>query len=94
MTDIAKSITDRLAELGTEPDEIAEKLLELGCTGTHLGRNCPIAHYLKRDIPQVSWVTRQDVEWDDEFFTHLPQPVMAFVDLFDRGAYPELSEVL
>lgn len=99
MTDIAKSITDKLAELGTEPDEIAEKLLELGCTGTRLGDNCPVAHYLKQDIPQVIWVDGLFVDWADEANkrernTRLPDPVMLFVEAFDRGEYPDLDVTL
>lgn len=88
MTDPAKSITDKLAELGTEPDEIAENLRDAGIGGCGKnGDDCPLYHYLA-GIPGVEWVSAVGVSLEWAPYVRLPEPAREFIRAYDAGAYP------
>lgn len=90
------TLMEDLQRLGSEPDEIAGTLREIGiCGEINEPEHCPIANYLKDlGYEHVS------VALDDEGHlvastaneeTQIPAALSRFVNWFDRGLYRELS---
>lgn len=95
--DLARRITDRLTALGTEPDDIAGRLLTAGARGQrYSARHCPISTYLTghTDLRLTATDTARDVifAWLGSLPTSVdtPPPIQLFIRAFDRGRYPYL----
>jgi hypothetical protein len=96
-----------LAELGTSPQEVADKLMSLGIWG-HKGSvpSCPIARYLQRRRPGPQYLVETgkvavvvDIKTDGDPFpvnywvdVDMPDPVFDFIVNFDAGEYEELRD--
>lgn len=86
-----------LEALGTTRDQVAQRLLELGCLGLpgNCG-SCPVAVYLMRSDLGLHGVTVLGPEillfygTDDYECIEAPAAVAGFVEKFDDGAYAEL----
>lgn len=94
-----KTATLLLAELGATPDEVAAKLKDLGIQGyTESPSDCPIARYL-RLCGQKSYAVQNTIAevYDEPDFAGsaskvpLPTAVIAFIEDFDKGRWPELK---
>lgn len=93
---------DALARLGTNADEVADRLCDAGIRGVRgKAGGCPIARYAEHVLHDSSLayigLTRaalyvQKPLGSDEVFVDLPVPIQIFVRRFDRGMYP-LMEV-
>lgn len=88
-----EKVTGLLEQLGNNPDDIAAKLLELGCRGYRKNAACcPVANYLKKtitDVLKVGVVPGLYIRINSEIIpisTHLS----SFIYAFDRGDYPKL----
>lgn len=98
-----QNIIDALAELGETPDAVANKLIDLNCTGwREEGAACPVYHYLTdiKRIERIERVVADEVWIGDEPINPLdlpeervalPAAVGEFVNQFDRGAWPVLE---
>ncbi len=81
-----------LNELGSNPDQVAERLEELGCKGNiSEDKSCPIANYLKSKFDTVVSVGTWEIRVGDNLFD-APKPVEEFINLFDDSFYPNLIE--
>lgn len=92
---IATDIWNRLADLGDDPDIIAENLAAAGITGhRNEAAACPLYHYLRAEIPPVRCVGDVEIAYDAggplPEFTNIPPVAGEFVRRFDEGGYPEL----
>lgn len=88
----------RALEYGCQtPDDIAAKLLDMGCHGWRLqSKTCPLAQYLRielvNDAVSVSQ-TRIRVRYHivDDAVVWPSELIRGFIAMFDAGMYPELS---
>jgi hypothetical protein len=82
-----------LARLGTTPDEVAARLLDLQIQGRP-GRlyECPLAAYLADHGYGDWWVGDRHVWGPDGQRRLLPAACADFAARFDQGAWPELVQ--
>ncbi len=81
-----------LNELGSDPDQVAKSLEELGCKGNiSEDKSCPIANYLKSKFDSSISVGAWEIAVGDNLFD-APKPVEEFIDQFDDSFYPNLIE--
>ncbi len=89
-------IRDVLNEINNTWRYPAQELTKAGVKGTRNDmRHCPIAEYLKQEGDPVKGLeVDETVIWyeDDtlQMFTFENQMVIAFMEEFDKGQYPEL----
>lgn len=97
-------IIDALGELGGTPEAVANKLIDLNCSGwREEGAACPVYHYLTgiKHIERIERVVADEVWIGDEPINPLqdlpearvplPIAVAEFVQQFDRGYWDELA---
>jgi hypothetical protein len=89
-----------LEELGTTPDAVAEALCARGITGV---RNTvrilnPIVRYVTTQLPDAQAIDLIQVDRLRIVFAPgettevpVPEPVLQFLAMFHRGAYPDLE---
>jgi hypothetical protein len=92
-----QDLINDLDALGSTPTEVAENLLQLGCTGRkNSSCSCPVANYLKLkgySHPSVFDETDPTIYIDlEKYPLCLTAPVATFIRAFDRGLYPDLEE--
>lgn len=103
-TDIAARVRQALADLGPDPDTIADRLRQLGVKGYRSEEcHCVLAVYLQRAL-DPAWIVEvletsvrvlpgDGVSGPAEpVGVPLPEHVTWFVQRFDKGAYPDLVE--
>jgi len=92
------SLPDLLSGLGSNADEVAEKLAEAGITGEiNEPCSCAIAAFIKSSGYQDAVVGKND---DNSFYVEAADegehligyagPIPDFIRAFDAGAYPHL----
>lgn len=100
----AEGVSGVLAALGTTPNEIADRLFELGVRGNpNCDASCPLAEYLTGLYPGGTCsITEEPPDqlvaevWrspGDAVQVVLPEPLHTFVRAFDRGEYRELDRI-
>lgn len=87
-----RKVRKSLNKLGSNPDQVADKLRKLGIKGERGSEaSCPIARYLKLKfgINYGVAVRRDTITILDTFVTN-PHVITEFISLHDSGNYPEL----
>jgi hypothetical protein len=95
----ADRIAAELADLGDDPDRIADLLWATDARGArHDESACPLARYLRRrlhldgSVRVIAEAGRVVAEADGvTVVAPLPPTVRAFIDRFETGCYPELE---
>lgn len=91
----------KLEALGKTSDDVAAALTVLGIKGVPISANkCPVRNYMMRALEDANAqkttcsVSPFQVRASNGItaVTDLPEPVRAFVNLFDSGEYPFLKE--
>jgi hypothetical protein len=96
----ADRIAAELADLGDDPDRIADLLWATDARGArHDESACPLARYLRRrlhldgPVRVIPAAGRVVAEADGvTVVAPLPPTVRAFIDRFETGCYPELEK--
>ena len=89
------AVLEKLQELGSTSDEVADKLTEMGIKGTHCKDRCPIANYLGVIgvlNPSVCITIASGLFADGSRAMITPPGVQDFVKDFDNERFPELEE--
>lgn len=106
ITPTRDEVYDALSNLGFPAPIIAEKLTDLGCTGTKENPDlCPVAVYLLRQFRHANLlyfrVSGETVQWEmvdrgdheaDRITEYIrtPDDICEFIYDFDEGLYPDL----
>lgn len=91
---VEQSLFQALAVLGSTPDEVADRLYEMGFRGRpNVYTDCPLARYLKETL-HYRWVgvSTLEIEISSGVLFHTPHVCGEFVELFDAGKWPLLVE--
>lgn len=87
-------VRELLADLGSNPDEVAATLRRLSITGyLRAPASCPVASYLNNHIyHELLFVTPQNVYHQENIriIAATPHAVSDFMERFDAGGYPDL----
>lgn len=103
---ITARVLQALADLGPDPDTIADRLGQLGVKGARwCDTKCPLVVYL--ELVDQHWVVEVtelyttvyswdgvSAELEPPLQITLTEPVTAFVRAFDRGHYPDLIQAV
>jgi hypothetical protein len=80
---------------GATADDVADRLLALGCYGATTCHDCPVYHYLVRQGCVAVSVTIMSVSlWGSSGLDHIPLPsvIAEFIRKFDSGSYEWLRK--